>query len=154
MQQNKTKQIIAKTVALIAISLLVVGVKVFIKPQASESAQSTPLNGSSNSSSTKKNAYKDGNYTATGSYISPAGTQSIKVNLLLKNGVVSDATVESQAVGPDSREFQAKFISGFKKFVVGHDADDIQISHVSGSSLTSEGFKDALEQIKNQARGT
>lgn len=152
MEHDRKKQIIGGIVLLIAVALLVVAVKAFSGDNP-QTANNSPAGSNSSQNSANSNIqYKDGTYNATGNYVSPGGTQSIKVILDVKNNTIEDATVESLTTNRDSKEFQSKFISGFKPFVVGKDPDEVQISHVSGSSLTSEGFKNALEQIKEQAR--
>jgi uncharacterized protein with FMN-binding domain len=97
--------------------------------------------------------YKNGSYSATGSYNSPGGTEHISVTLTLQNDAVSSVSVTTQPASPTSKEYQAKFTGGFKGLVVGKDIDTIALSRVSGSSLTSQGFNRALEQIKQQAKG-
>ena len=100
---------------------------------------------------TKSSVYKDGSYSVTGNYISPGGPEEINVTVTLKNDVITDATVISQATRLNSVKFQGMFVSGFKTFVVGKKIDDVQLSKVSGSSLTPSGFNDALAKIKSQA---
>ena len=96
--------------------------------------------------------YKDGTYSAEGSYQSPGGTETIKVTVVLKNDIITDATVVSiLAEREQSHEFQGMFISNFKQYVIGKNIDQVHLSKVSGSSLTSGGFNAALTQIKSQA---
>jgi uncharacterized protein with FMN-binding domain len=95
--------------------------------------------------------YKDGTYNADGSYTSPGGREAIKVSLTLKGDKVTASTVESDAGDPTGQEYQEQFIAGYKSQVVGRSLDDIELSRVSGSSLTSQGFNAAVEQIKAQA---
>lgn len=153
MEPNRRKQIAGGIVLLVAVALLVVAVKAFSGDGSPQTTNDPADPGTSTSANAEKSQpYKDGTYSATGNYVSPGGTQTVKVTLDLKNNTIENAAVESLSTNRDSREFQSKFISGFKPFVVGKDPDDIQISHVSGSSLTSEGFKNALEKIKEQAR--
>ena len=96
--------------------------------------------------------YKDGAYSATGSYVSPAGEESIVVDLTIKGDTVSDVTVTSQATRRESKEWQGKFISGVKAQIVGKKINEIALTKVSGSSLTPKGFMDALAKIKVQAK--
>lgn len=100
---------------------------------------------------TKKSIYKDGTYTVTASYNSPAGTESIGVSLTLKNGIITDATVTPLAKHPTSERYQEMFISGYKAYVIGKDIATLNLGVVSGSSLTPIGFNNALAQIKAQA---
>ncbi len=96
--------------------------------------------------------FKDGSYTAMGSYVSPAGPESIKVNVTLQSGIITSATVTPQAQRGDSQEFQAKFTSGFKQYVVGKKITDVNLTKVSGSSLTPRGWNDAISKIEVQAQ--
>ncbi len=56
------------------------------------------------------------------------------------------------AASPQSRQYQQAFMGGIAGEVVGKDIDDLSVSRVAGSSLTSGGFNDALETIKADAR--
>ena len=96
-------------------------------------------------------AYTDGTYEATGDYVSPAGPSQVTVELTLEGDVVTDVTVTPLATDPTSKGFQTQFADGIAAAVVGQDIDTLNVSRVGGSSLTSGGFNDALEQIKADA---
>lgn len=96
--------------------------------------------------------YKDGVYEATGEYTSPGGEESIDVTLTLKNDIVEDAEVESNATRPISKQMQASFIEGYKEMVVGKKISEINLGKVSKSSLAPKGFNDAVEKIKEEAK--
>ena len=98
------------------------------------------------------NVYKDGTYSATGNYVSPGGAESIGVTLTLKDDVIVDITTVSNAFRPETKIYQGKFISGYKTLVVGKKIDEVALTKVSGSSLTPKGFRDALAQIKVEAK--
>lgn len=100
---------------------------------------------------TAANAYKDGTYSATGNYNSPAGSEQLKVSVTLKSDVVTDASATLMATNPKSVYMQTQFISGFKTYVVGKKLSDVNVGKVSGSSLTGIGFNDAITKIKAQA---
>lgn len=97
-------------------------------------------------------SYKDGTYSATGSYFTPGGTEEIGLSITLKNGIITNSELTQQGKSPTAKIKQADFAENYKPFVVGKDIDEVNISVVSGSSLTSQGFKDALTQIKSQAK--
>lgn len=101
---------------------------------------------------TSTGIYKDGTYSATGTYFIPEGSEQISVTVTLKNGVVTDAQFVASARRGDSREFQVAFADGYKQFVVGKPIDKVSLTVVNGSSLTPKGFMDALTKIKAQAR--
>lgn len=96
--------------------------------------------------------YKDGTYTSEGKYLSPGGDESVDVTITIKDDVVTDAKVESNATRPMSVKFQGLFIEGYKTLVVGKKIDEVVLDKVSGSSLTPKGFNDAVEKIKAESR--
>ncbi len=98
-------------------------------------------------------AYKDGTYSVVGAYVSPGGNQKLNVTLVIKNDVVVDATVTDGSVDPASKQYQAIFISGYKVQVIGKKLSEINVTKVSGSSLTPLGFMDAVAKIKVEAKG-
>jgi len=161
--QDSKKKIIAGLVVLVAIALLAIGAKALTAkkdaPQneisrtgASSTDNSSTASSGNNSPANSPSSYKDGTYTARGSYTSPGGNESVTVSITLKDNVVTASSVEEGAGDPEAREYQQDFISGYKAFVTGKDVDSIHLSRVSGSSLTSIGFNNALNQIKNQAK--
>ena len=99
-----------------------------------------------------ESSYKDGIYEAEGEYTSPGGAESIDVSLTLKNGVIEDATITSNATRPISRQMQSSFIEGYKEVVIGKNIDDLNLTKVSKSSLTPKGFNDAVAKIKAEAK--
>lgn len=96
--------------------------------------------------------YKDGTYTAKGDYKEPSGTASLNVTLTIKNDVVTDSTVTGIADNPDSRRYQKIFLGSYKTYVTGKKVDAVNITNMSGSSLTPAGFNEAVTAIKAQAK--
>jgi uncharacterized protein with FMN-binding domain len=96
--------------------------------------------------------YKDGTYTKSGDYTSPAGAEVIDVTVTLAGGIVTDASVVGKATNPGSVANQKKFADGFKEVVVGKKIDEISMTVVNGSSLTPAGFMEALGEIKTEAK--
>jgi uncharacterized protein with FMN-binding domain len=96
-------------------------------------------------------AYEDGTYDASGSYQAPSGTETIDVTVTLEGGVITDVQVVGNATDPEAQQHQGEFIGGIAGEVVGKSIDEIQVSKVSGSSLTSGGFNKAIEEIKAEA---
>ncbi len=52
---------------------------------------------------------------------------------------------------PETERYQGEFIDGIADEVVGKPIDELNVSRVAGSSLTSGGFNDAVASIKEQA---
>lgn len=96
-------------------------------------------------------SYRDGSYRADGAYQSPAGDESIIVVVELENDVVTDVEIGLYPTSATSSTYQAKFVSGIGDAVIGQDIDRLDVTVVAGSSLTSIGFRDALETIKAEA---
>ena len=97
--------------------------------------------------------YKSGEYSATGRYVSPGGPQQIGVTVTLDNSTITALTLDTSQTKGTSKEFQGKFAGGIDALVIGKNIDGLDVHKVSGSSLTSGGFNDAIEQIKSEARG-
>jgi uncharacterized protein with FMN-binding domain len=159
MESEGKKDLKTTLAVLVVIVLIVVGVIALTrkKPAADNATSSTPettqtSEPSNTNTQTTAGAYKDGSYSATGKYTSPGGRESITVKVTLQDGKVTDTSAESGATNRDAQEFQSEFIGAYKQFVVGKNIDDIKLSRVSGSSLTSGGFNAALDQIKSQAK--
>ncbi|MEZ5189462.1 MAG: hypothetical protein R2717_00275 [Schumannella sp.] len=60
-------------------------------------------------------------------------------------------TVTPHATDATAKGMQSAFAGGIAPRVVGQDIDTLEITRVAGSSLTSGGFKIAIEAIKEQA---
>lgn len=97
-------------------------------------------------------SYKNGEYSVTGDYISPGGQQQIGVTLTLFDGAIKDISITPKPSDDDSERYQTIFEKNYKAMVVGKKIDEVKLTKVSGSSLTSRGFQDALEKIKQEAK--
>ena len=95
--------------------------------------------------------YADGTYTAEGSYATPESVETLSVTVTLENDVVTDVEVNGDPQKRESVQYQGQFIGGIADVVVGEDIDAISVSRVAGSSLTSAGFNQAIEEIKSEA---
>jgi uncharacterized protein with FMN-binding domain len=95
--------------------------------------------------------YTDGTYEATGSYTSPNGQEEVDVSITLESDIITAVTVTPEATNPNSVNYQNQFADGIAAVVVGQSIDEIEVSRVAGSSLTSGGFNEAVETIKSEA---
>ena len=115
-------------------------------------AISTPVPTETTTSTTSTpNTYKDGTYSATGTYSTPGGTELIGVKVTVVNGQITQASVTQMGKSPTAKDKQEEFATGFKPVVVGKALSSLNLDKVSGASLTTNGFNDALEQIRTQA---
>ncbi|MDB5188477.1 MAG: calcium-binding protein [Candidatus Nomurabacteria bacterium] len=97
-------------------------------------------------------AYKDGTYTATGSYMSPGGLDQLGVTVTLKADKITAVSLKEGANDGTSAHYQQIFAGAYTPYVVGKDISILKLDKVSGSSLTGRGFNDAITQIKAQAK--
>jgi uncharacterized protein with FMN-binding domain len=141
--------------------LSLVGTVAGCAPSANTPAASTPAATSATTSSAPSTSlatsgtaagYKDGTYSADGNYVSPNGTETVGVELTLADGTVSDVKITEHPSNPNTKKFQGEFASGIQSQVVGKKLDELNVSKVAGSSLTSGGFNEAVEKIKSQAK--
>lgn len=96
--------------------------------------------------------YQNGTYVFESSYTVPSGHEEpIRVSLTLNNDIVTDADVQVQGVVGTSRLYQGKFLKAYEAEIEGKDIDDLSLSRVGGSSLTTGAFNKALLDIKIQA---
>lgn len=95
--------------------------------------------------------YVDGVYTAKGSYQTPESVETVTVTITLADDVVTDVEVVGDPKARESQQYQGAFIGGIADQVVGKDIDEVSVSRVAGSSLTSGGFMQALQEIKADA---
>lgn len=118
----------------------------------SNPSTSTDTTNTPSDSEASTGVYKDGTYTETGSYSTPGGRESIGVTVTLKDSVITSTTMTQNARTGEAREYQSDFESGYKSLVVGKNIDAVSLSRVAGSSLTSNGFNAAIDQIKTDAK--
>lgn len=96
--------------------------------------------------------YADGTYAASGSYTSPGGQEAIEVEVTLEAGVITSVSVDNSTTSnPNSLRYQTEFINGIEAEVVGVPINELSVDRVGGSSLTSGGFNNAIETIKDEA---
>ncbi len=121
-------------------------------PATDNTGASTSGTGNSTGSTAAASTYKDGTYTATGSYQSPGGDEKMGVSLTLKDDVVTAVSITPEPVSAEGKRYQQMFADNVKQYVVGKKITDINLGTVSGSSLTPMGFMNALTQIEAKAK--
>ena len=128
------------------------------------SAQTDAGRTDAGSGSSSSGGYADGTYTAEGSYATPESVETVTVTLTIADDTVTDVEVTGDPQARESEQYQSQFIGGIiwtytigsfcggiTDEVVGKSLDDVSVSRVSGSSLTSGGFMQAVELIKAEA---
>ena len=120
-------------------------------PKATQSDSADATASAAASAGASGSAYTDGTYTADGSYATPESVETITVTVTLENDVITAVEVTGNPTKRESEQYQGKFIGGISAEVVGKNIDDISVSRVAGSSLTSGGFNEAIDAIKAEA---
>lgn len=119
---------------------------------STDTSSSAPSADSSGADSGESGTYTDGTYEAEGSYSNPGGESTVKVELTLASNEITEVTVTPEASNGTSKQYQTRFAGGIADEIVGKSIDDIDVSKVAGSSLTSGGFNQAVDQIKGEAQ--
>ena len=97
--------------------------------------------------------YTDGAHTSNITYRAPENSNhTMAVTLTLKGDIVtaSSITYGGDKVG-ESSQYQNRFMNAYQAQVIGKKLDSIKLSRVSGASLTTGGFNDAVAKIKASA---
>jgi hypothetical protein len=153
---------IAATLGLLAI-VIVIGAGITLGARkskdgsaasASTATTSTPSTSTTSRTGTSgsgaSTTFKNGTYSATGSYRAPDGTQQIGITLTIAGDAVTSASAKNEAQGRQSSQYEDEFISDFTSQVVGMKVDSISI--FTRATLTVAGFDNALQNIESQAR--
>ncbi|MCI9856901.1 FMN-binding protein [Microbacterium proteolyticum] len=119
---------------------------------AAPAATSAPSESAATGSATTSGTYADGTYEATGQYATPESVETVDVTLTLAGDTITEVNVTGDPQAAESRRYQSEFIGGIAAEVVGKKLDEISVSKVAGSSLTSGGFNNAVETIKTEAK--
>lgn len=116
--------------------------------------ETTPTSTDSSGASTtvSDGSIKDGSYSATSDYQVPHGEESIKVNVTLSGGTITNISIQNSENDGDSAFYQEEFASSYKSAVVGKKISGLSLSNIAGASDTTAGFNQALEQIASQAQ--
>lgn len=115
-------------------------------PEAS--ATTTP---DTSESTSGDSTYANGTYTAEGAYATPESVETIVVTVTLEDDVITAVEVSGDPQKSESAQYQSQFIGGIAEVVVGQNIDEISVSRVAGSSLTSGGFNEAIGTIRSEA---
>ena len=142
---------IAGTIALAGCAAPAADAEVEPTTGADSSATSETTEAAGESAAASESTYADGSYTATGSYQTPESVEELTVTVTLADDIVTAVEVTGNPTKAESKQYQSQFIGGIADVVVGKDIDDLSVSRVAGSSLSSGGFNEAIEQIKADA---
>jgi hypothetical protein len=119
---------------------------------ASTSSPTPSSNAVATTSIAAMQMYKNGNYSGKGTYNSPGGEEKVNITIKVEKDIIVEANFTGITDNPTSKQYQNIFSSNYKSLVIGKNIDSVNLSKVSGSSLTSSGFNEALAEIKNQSK--
>lgn len=154
-EQKKGNGVMLGTVAALIIAVAAYGFYTYTKKdQTVATITPTPTTSPTPSPSdvVKSYMFKDGDYSATGIYNSPAGKEQIGVKVSVKEDIITNASVQVTATNPASKNWQTVVSNNIKSLVVGKKLSEVVLDKVSGSSLTPKGWNDAIAKIQAQAR--
>jgi len=98
---------------------------------------------------TQAPTYKDGSYTAIGTY---GGLPShLTVTVEVQQGLLKKVQVKTHATDPVSLDYQRRFADAVPAVVEGRPLSEVKVGKLAGASGCPIGFNDALAQIKQQA---
>lgn len=98
---------------------------------------------------TQSPTYKDGTYSAIGTYGGLPSHLTVTVNV--QQGLIRQVQVKTHATDPTSLDYQRRFAQAVPAAVVGKLLKDVNVGKLAGSSGCPIGFNDALDQIRKQA---
>lgn len=161
MKKTTTRAAATASLGLIGVSLLSgcgSAVEATEPPETSDApavavpaASSEPSASTESTTSETASAYADGTYTSTGQYVTPGGVERVEITLDVAGDKITGVQFVGDPQRPESENFQGQFADGIAAEVVGKGLDEVQVDRIAGSSLTSGGFNQALEAIKEEA---
>ncbi len=94
----------------------------------------------------------DGNtYATTVEYDVPEGTESNSFSLVIKDGIISSIEVGITTTNKASLKYQQDFAKNIASIIVGQKISELKsIDRVSGASVTTTAFNDALLKLRQQ----
>ena len=98
---------------------------------------------------TQSPTYKDGTYSAIGTYGGLPSHLTVTVNV--QQGLIRQVQVKTHATDPTSLDYQRRFAQAVPAAMVGKLLKDVNVGKLAGSSGCPIGFNDALDQIRKQA---
>jgi len=159
--QNQSASSLQKAAPVAIVALIVIAGLALVMTQSSpagttQNTTATTLPSSSAAPTSMQQitdvSFKNGEYTATGTYLTPGGQKEVELTVILEDNIVTNSAFVGKATDPASQRFQKEFGDNYSALVVGKNISEVKLSKVSGSSLTSGGFNEALAKIKLAAQ--
>ena len=143
----------------VAALLLIIIVAIFVISQNGSNQESVEqdtqviVQEQNQENTSEESKFINGTYSATGRYRNPTGEiDDLGVTITLEDDVITDYEIEVQAKNDISVGYQTRYKDDVEELIVGKQIDDLELGRVGSSSLTSIGFNEALESIRQSAR--
>lgn len=150
---SKTKVVLISLAVLIVLAAVVTfSEKGIVKSSISKESINTKVEDKSSLPLDLSANYKDGDYKAVGTYMSPGGQDQIEVSVTLKNNIITVVKGKTVIADEVSQKFQDDFFKNYEASVVGKSIQSLKLDKVSGASLTPIGFNDALNKIRTESK--
>jgi uncharacterized protein with FMN-binding domain len=118
---------------------------------ADSSSSGSSTGSSANATSDNTTSYKDGTYSADGSYVSPGGREEIAVTVTVKSNLITAVTVTTIKADSEGAHYESQFAGGISAVAVGKSLATLRVGTVAGASLTSQAFNSSLATIRSEA---
>lgn len=105
---------------------------------------------SSSSNMGKESTYVDGVHTATGNYGSRDSSISVTISLI--DDIIIGVQITPHSTDQISLDLQQHFAEAIPSVVVGKHIDEVKVERLAESSFATNGFNEAIDQIKEQNR--
>ena len=90
-------------------------------------------------------------YTTTLKYNSPGGEEANKVSLTIKKGIITAVDFGIKTEIKASLKYQGGFAKGLTGVIVGKKLSELtDVDKISGASLTTNAFNEAVRKLKEQ----
>jgi len=111
------------------------------------SAPSTPTD-SVTPTTPAGSGYKDGTFQADASYRVERHQEQIGVTVSLQNGIITTVSIVNSESNSTSAFYQERFAQAFQAQVVGRPIADLKLPVIAGASKTTDGFNQAIDQVR------
>ena len=95
--------------------------------------------------------YKNGQYTSTQTYFIEGSNDTVEYKITINGDIITSATATLLSGDRQSNRYVSSFNSVLSSKVVNKKLSSVSNLYVSGASLTSDAFTDAINDIKSKA---
>lgn len=97
--------------------------------------------------------YKNGSYSTSVSYRVPSGVYEMGVDLSIQDDIITGVFIKKPAQREENSEvYQSSFEQNINSEAIGKKIQDINLTRIGTSSITTKGFMEAVKKIQDQAK--